>query len=71
MPGYGSSFFKTSNSNSTYNAKLVKCHDHIIPLKKLTLEFNRDERNKILLHFYFSKLNGIEQIVFLWISSLI
>lgn len=36
---------------------------------KCTLEFNKDERNKNLLSFYFSRLNWIDQISFLQTSS--
>lgn len=58
MPGYGSSFFKISIFNYfAYNAKSIKCYDHISLVRKCTLEFNKDERNKILLSFYFSSLN--------------
>jgi len=40
-----------------YNAKTIKCYDHVRFVRKHTPEFNKDERNNIFLSFYFSKLN--------------
>lgn len=55
MPGQGSRFFK-SNIFNYFAYNVIKCYSHVSLVRKYTLEFNKDERTKSFLPFYFSSL---------------